>query len=237
MKVDFFAADSVGIADHGWLKAKHQFSFAQYHNPQRMHFGVCRVLNDDWVAPQNGFGMHPHQNMEIITIPFSGALTHKDNMGHTAEIKNGDVQVMSAGTGITHSEFNYSTAEPVTLFQIWLYPNKKNVTPRYQQISIAPESLKNNLQLIVTPNVSDNLLWIHQDAWLYLSNCDNGKSIQYTLKRNGNGVFIKVIEGSLKIDNRLINQRDAIGIWDTDTIAFECLEDNTRFLLMDLPMN
>lgn len=180
-------ANTRGYADHGWLKSRHTFSFANYHNPERMHFGVLRVLNDDIVDAGRGFGTHPHDNMEIISIPLEGDLEHKDSMGNTTVIKNGDVQVMSAGTGVFHSEFNKNQDKLVKFLQIWVYPNKRNVTPRYGQISLDIAARKNKFQQILSPDPNDEGVWIHQDAWFHMGNFDQGISSSYTLKKKGNG--------------------------------------------------
>ena len=183
-------SESRGLADHGWLVSRHTFSFANYHNPERMHFGVLRVLNDDYVAEGKGFGTHPHDNMEIISIPLSGDLEHRDSMGNIAVIKNGDVQVMSAGTGITHSEFNKNHDKAVKFLQIWVFPNKRNVTPRYDQLTLKKEERRNKLQQIVSPSPNDAGVWIHQNAWFYLSNLTLGKSLSHRVHTAKNGCYI-----------------------------------------------
>jgi len=187
-------ANSRGHANHGWLDSYHSFSFASYYNPERIHFGALRVLNDDTVAAGKGFGKHPHDNMEIISIPFEGDLQHEDSMGNIAIIKNGDIQVMSAGTGITHSEFNKSSDAPVKFLQIWVFPNKKNVTPRYSQITLNREDRHNKLQQILSPDPNDAGVWIYQDAWFHLGKFDNGFSTSYTTKKKGNGLYAFVLE-------------------------------------------
>ena len=227
-------SDSRGQADHGWLKAKHSFSFANYYNPERMHFGVLRVLNDDIIAGGKGFGMHPHDNMEIITIPLEGDLAHKDNMGNAATIKQGDVQVMSAGTGVYHSEFNPNEDQQTKLFQIWLIPNKKNVQPRYDQISIREVEKKNSFYQILSPNQEDQGVWIHQDAWFSLGKFDEGKDDQYTIKKKGNGVYLLVIDGQVKIGEHTLNKRDALGIWDVNKLHVSAIT-NASVLLMEVP--
>lgn len=229
-------ANTRGKADHGWLKSYHTFSFASYYNPDRMHFGVLRVLNDDHVEPGMGFGTHPHDNMEIISIPLQGDLEHKDSMGTTAVIRNGDVQVMSAGTGITHSEYNKNSDKPVKFLQIWVYPNKRNVEPRYDQISLKPEDRQNKFQQIISPNPSDAGAWIHQDAWFSLGSFDGKKSATYKVKKNGNGVYIFVLSGKLKINGEVLENRDGMGLWQTELLNFEFTE-NSEVLLMDVPMS
>lgn len=226
-----------GDADHGWLHSRHTFSFANYHNPERMHFGSLRVLNDDYVAPGMGFGTHPHNNMEIISIPLEGDLEHKDSMGNVAVIKNGDVQVMSAGTGITHSEYNKNDDKPVKFLQIWVFPNKKNVGPRYDQITPDLNDRHNKFQQIVSPNAGDAGVWIHQDAWFHLGTFDRGFSIDYTIKQSGNGVYAFVIKGDVTINGTLLNERDGFGIWDTDKFTVTANIQDAEVLLMEVPMN
>jgi redox-sensitive bicupin YhaK (pirin superfamily) len=230
-------ADTRGHANHGWLNAHHSFSFASYHNPARMNFGVLRVLNDDYIAAGMGFGTHPHENMEIITIPLEGELVHKDSMNNTGIIKHGDIQVMSAGSGIYHSEHNNSKTNPLKLFQIWLFPNKQNVTPRYDQLTLNIADRHNNLQQILSPNESDEGVWIHQDAWFSLGKFDKDFSINYNLKRKGNGVYIFVIKGDIEINNNLLYTRDAIGFTNTDLITIKSLSQDAEILVMDIPMN
>lgn len=235
MKTTLYNSADRGYADHGWLKATHSFSFAGYYDPAKIHFGVLRVLNDDIVAGGMGFGMHPHDNMEIITIPFSGSLAHKDSMGNLGTISFGEIQVMSAGTGITHSEFNNSKTDEVRLFQIWLFPNKKNVIPRYDQISYDKEKMNNEWLQIISPNTEDEGSWIHQDAWFHLGKFDAGNTASYTTKKNGNGLYIMVIEGEIEIDGNILSTRDAIGIEDVDTLTIN-MHQESFILLMDIPM-
>ncbi len=229
------AADRGG-ADHGWLKAKHSFSFANYYNPQKMNFGLIRVLNDDFIEGGRGFGEHPHDNMEIITIPLSGALRHKDSMGNSEVIKAGDIQVMSAGTGIYHSEFNASADEPVKLLQIWLFPNKKNVVPRYDQITLNVSERQSKFQQILSPNANDSGVWIHQNAWFNMGNLEAGLILDYTLNDSNNGTYIFVIEGDIEVNNQKIGKRDAIGLWDISTINFKAIS-NAEVLIMEVPLN
>ncbi len=229
-------ANSRGHADHGWLKANHSFSFANYYNPERMHFGVLRVLNDDFIAPGRGFGTHPHENMEIITIPLEGDLEHKDSMGHAEVIKMGDVQVMSAGTGVYHSEYNANKDKPVKLFQIWLFPNKKNVEPRYDQITLDFKKMDNNLMQILSPFKDDEGVWIHQNAWFHMGRFDGGKNFSHKLKAaETNGLYAMVIDGVFQINDQVLNERDALGIWETASVDFEVIEEG-RILLMEIPM-
>ncbi len=228
-------SESRGLADHGWLVSRHTFSFANYHNPERMHFGVLRVLNDDYVAEGKGFGTHPHDNMEIISIPLSGDLQHRDSMGNIAVIKNGDVQVMSAGTGITHSEFNKNHDKAVKFLQIWVFPNKRNVTPRYDQLTLKKEERHNKLQQIVSPSPNDAGVWIHQNAWFYLSTLEQAQQVTHKLHNIENGAYIFVLSGQIKVNNQVLNTRDGYGIWNTDTLSFEATE-TAEFLVMEVPM-
>jgi redox-sensitive bicupin YhaK (pirin superfamily) len=230
-------SESRGFADHGWLKSAHTFSFANYHNPSRVHFGVLRVLNDDYVAPGKGFGTHPHENMEIISIPLFGDLEHQDSMGNKSTIKKGDIQVMSAGTGIYHSEYNPNQDKQVEFLQIWIFPKQKNVTPRYDQVSLNLEDRKNRLQQILSPNAEDEGVWIHQDAWFHLGNFDKNTTINYSLNKNGNGIYLFVIEGNVKIDEIELNKRDGLGIKNGSEITLTSLSDNTEVLLMEVPMH
>jgi quercetin 2,3-dioxygenase len=229
-------ASTRGHANLGWLDSHHTFSFANYYNPDRMHFGVLRVLNDDVVAPGRGFGTHPHDNMEIISIPLDGDLQHKDSMGNTTVIRQGDIQVMSAGTGIQHSEFNANSDIPVKFLQIWVFPNKRNVTPRYGQISLKPEDRHNRLQQILSPSSEDEGVWIHQEAWFHLGQFEKGKRADYTLKKQGNGVYFFVIKGSFKLGETELTTRDGLGIWDTDTMSLEATSEVSEILIMEVPM-
>jgi hypothetical protein len=228
-------AQSRGHANHGWLDSNHSFSFANYHNPERMHFGVLRVLNDDRVAPGKGFGTHPHDNMEIISIPLEGDLEHKDSMGNVAVIKEGDVQVMSAGTGIYHSEYNKNNDQEVKFLQIWLFPNKKNVEPRYDQISIKEIEKKNSFYQVLSPNQDDQGVWIHQNAWFNIGNFDKGVSSEYALNDPTNGVYVFVLNGEVSIEGQKLEKRDGFGIWDTSKISLTA-DENSRVLLMEVPM-
>lgn len=225
-----------GLADHGWLRSFHTFSFANYYNPDRMHFGVLRVLNDDRVAAGMGFGTHSHDNMEIISIPLVGDLQHKDSMGNVAVIRSGDIQVMSAGTGIQHSEFNNSAQDEVKFLQIWVVPNKRNVSPRYDQLTLHLAERQNRLQQILSPNAEDDGVWIHQDAWFHIGQFDAGKSAQYTVKRSGNGVYIFVLSGTFVVEGQALEPRDGFGVWDTTEISMRATSDGSEVLLMDVPM-
>jgi len=228
-------AETRGHANHGWLNSYHSFSFASYYNPDRMHFGALRVLNDDTVDAGKGFGTHPHDNMEIISIPLEGDLEHKDSMNNVAVIKNGDIQVMSAGTGIYHSEYNKDREHRVKFLQIWVFPNKKNVEPRYDQITLKVEDRHNKLQQILSPNPQDEGVWIHQDAWFHLGQFDKGVSEDYTLKLKGNGVYVFVLNGDVEINGQLLHTRDGFGIWDTGSFNITA-ETDAEFLLMEVPM-
>jgi len=236
MKTKLYTADSRGYADHGWLRTNHTFSFANYYNPERIHFGALRVLNDDWIAAGEGFGRHPHDNMEIITIPFTGAVLHQDSMGNKGVIKPGELQVMSAGSGIFHSEFNDSKVDPLTLFQIWIIPNKKNVTPRYDQITISDLAKKDEFYQILSPNADEQGVWIHQDAWFNMADLSSGKEIEYKLHREDFGVFIQLIEGSIEVTGNLLSGRDAISISESDTVKIKAISE-ARVLVMEVPMH
>ncbi len=230
-------ANSRGGADHGWLKAKHSFSFANYYDPERIHFGVLRVLNDDYVEGGMGFPTHPHDNMEIITIPLEGALEHKDSMGNKEVVKAGEIQVMSAGTGIYHSEYNHYKDKALKLFQIWLIPNKRNVTPRYDQMVLDINQRRNKLQQILSPSAEDEGVWIHQDAWFFLGSFDKDFTITHTIKKPGNGVYIMVVNGKVEINGIQLEDRDAIGIKDTNEISIKAITQDAEVLVMDIPMN
>lgn len=235
-KTIFHSADSRGHADHGWLNAKHSFSFAGYYDPSRIHFGALRVLNDDIVAPGMGFGKHPHDNMEIITIVLEGALEHKDSMGHTEAIHPGEVQVMSAGTGVFHSEYNHNRDKEVNLLQTWIFPDKKNVQPRYDQRMFDAEGRNNKLQLLVSPIYNDDEgLKIHQNAWVYRTNLEKGMSLRHNMHSNRNGVYMFVIDGKINTEGQQLNKRDAIGISETDSFEFTA-EENSDLILFEIPM-
>jgi len=230
-------SETRGDANHGWLQSKHTFSFANYYNPQRMHFGVLRVLNDDRVEAGMGFGTHPHDNMEIISIPLEGDLEHKDSMGNITVIKKGDVQVMSAGSGITHSEYNRSKDSLVKFLQIWVFPNKKNVTPRYDQISLDINDRHNKLQQILSPNANEEGVWIHQDAWFFMGKFDKDLEVEYKIKKPGNGVYAFILSGDFTIDGIALNTRDGLGLWSTEKIAIKSDSNEAEILLMEVPMN
>lgn len=236
MKTEIHKAESRGDANHGWLHSKHTFSFANYHNPARMNFGVLRVLNDDSVDAGMGFGTHHHDNMEIISIPLEGDLEHKDSMGNKTVIKSGDIQVMSAGSGISHSEYNKNPDKPVKFLQIWVIPNKRNVEPRYDQISLNTEDRHNKLQQIVSPNPEDEGVWIHQNAWFHLGKFDKDFTTTYSVKGNGNGVYVFILSGDVLINDQKLNARDGYGIREVDTFKISA-DTDAEILLMEVPMN
>lgn len=228
-------ANTRGVADHGWLKSYQSFSFAGYYNPERMNFGALRVLNDDIVTGGNGFGEHPHDNMEIISIPLEGNLQHKDSMGNTATIKAGEIQVMSAGTGIYHSEYNADSKNPAKFLQIWLFPNKRNVTPRYDQIWLNDADKRDEFVQILSPNAEDSGVWIYQDAWFNLGKFNADVTQTYRLNKKGNGVYVFVIKGQVEVNGERLDTRDGLGIWETDGFEVKAVSD-AEFLLMEVPM-
>jgi len=236
MKTIYHAADSRGDANHGWLKSKHTFSFANYHNPECMGFGALRVINDDFVIAGQGFGKHSHRDMEIISIPLSGKLGHGDNIGNNGIIETGEIQVMSAGTGITHSEMNADNHEAVSFLQIWVIPNKMNVEPRYQQIRMGELMKPNAFNQILSPNSDDAGVWIHQDAWFSMGDFDKGVTETYQLKNPNNGVYIFVISGKVVINGNTLDTRDGLGVWDTKNFTMDVL-DGAKVLLMEVPIN
>lgn len=235
MKTVLHKAETRGHANHGWLDSYHTFSFAGYHDPSRMNFGALRVLNDDTVAGGMGFGKHPHDNMEIISIPLSGDLEHADSMGNTAIIKQNDVQIMSAGTGVVHSEKNHHQTTPVKFLQIWVFPKIENIQPRYEQKTFLPEYRVNKLQEVVSPIKGNEGLWINQDAWFNLGNFSSGFSTSYALHQKGNGVYIFVLEGNLMVNDQKLLRRDGFGIWDAESISL-LTESDTEVLLIEVPM-
>lgn len=235
MKTILHKADTRGHANHGWLNSYHSFSFANYHNPERMNFGVLRVLNDDTVAGGRGFGTHPHRNMEIISIPLQGDLKHMDDMGNSTIIKEGDIQVMSAGTGIAHSEYNKNEDKEVQFLQIWVIPNTQDVTPRYDQISMDDIRTDNSFYQILSPNKDDQGVWIHQNAWFHLGEFDINKSGTYTVHQKGNGVYLFVLEGTLNVNGQKLGKRYGYGIWDAIDFTLTA-ETKARVLVMEVPM-
>jgi redox-sensitive bicupin YhaK (pirin superfamily) len=228
-------SETRGDANHGWLHSRHTFSFADYYDPERVHFGMLRVLNDDIVEAGMGFSTHPHDNMEIISIPLEGDLEHKDSMGNISVIKHGDVQVMSAGSGITHSEYNRNKDRRVKFLQIWVFPNRKNVKPRYDQITLNIADRHNMFQQILSPNPDDAGVWIYQNAWFHLGHFDKGFSADYKVKAAGNGVYTFVLSGSVTINNQALNSRDGLGIWDTDKLSVKA-DGDAEFLMIEVPM-
>ena len=235
MKTILHKAETRGGANHGWLNAKHTFSFANYYDPSRMNFGALRVLNDDIIAPSMGFGTHPHDNMEIITIPLSGDLEHKDSMGFSEVIRENDVQILSAGTGIQHSEKNKSHENEVRLLQIWIFPKERNIKPNYDQKTFLPEEKMNKMLQIVSPIGDEKGIDINQDVWFSIGKLDAGFEDTYTLRKKGNGVYAFVIEGDVSIDNEALNRRDGLGISETDSFKIKA-NGNAELLLMEVPM-
>ena len=236
MKTIIHKASDRGSADYGWLKPNFYFSFGQYYNPEKVHFGMLRVLNDDFIAGGGKFQTHPHDNMEIVTIPFSGALEHRDSTGGAGLIKAGDIQIMSAGTGVEHSEANASATEPVTLFQVWVFPKVKNISPRYDQRSFDITDRINQWQVVVSPREEDGALWINQDARFSLTKLSAGNSLSYTNAFKGNGVYLVVMNGSVKMNDISLGRRDALGISETDSFSITASED-AELLAVEIPMN
>ena len=235
MKTVLHTANTRGHANHGWLDTYHTFSFGEYYDPDRIHFGALRVLNDDTVSPSMGFSTHPHNNMEIISIPLEGDLEHKDSMNNVSIIKQGDVQVMSAGTGVMHSEKNKNHDKQVKFLQIWVFPREKDVEPRYDQISIESLHKENEFYQILSPNPEDEGVWIHQDAWFHLGHFEEGKESTYRIKKSGNGLYIFILEGSIEVGGQQLDRRDGIGIWEVDQIEFKTTS-KSDILLMEVPM-
>lgn len=233
MKKVLHKANTRGFFDHGWLKTNHTFSFAHYHDPERMHFGKLRVLNDDIVAPDHGFGTHPHEDMEIASIPLAGSLAHKDSTGHEEVIRPNDIQVMSAGTGIRHSEYNASSTETVNFLQIWILPDAKGHAPRYDQKSFDPSARKNKFQTVVAPKKENCGLWLNQNAYLALASMDEGLRLQYNAHSRGNGFYLFVIEGELDVANEKLGKRDGIGLWELEKVDIEATE-NAEVLLIEV---
>jgi len=229
----FDSSDSRGLADHGWLLSRHTFSFAGYHNPDRMHFGALRVLNDDIVKPGRGFGSHPHDNMEIISIPISGSLAHKDSTGREQEIKTGEVQIMSAGSGLLHSEYNYSDIDAVNFLQIWILPKERNISPRYDQKDFSDLLEQNQLVTVVSPDDKD-ALWINQDSVLSLGKLDAGTSINHQLNFKKSGLYAFLIDGEVRINETKLKKRDAVGLFDVEEISIDVVE-KSNLLLIEIP--
>ena len=236
MKTVLHKANTRGHANHGWLDSHHTFSFAGYYDPARVHFGALRVLNDDIVKGGAGFGQHPHDNMEIISIPLRGSLEHGDNTGGHGVIKSGEVQIMSAGSGIAHSEKNASKTDEVNFLQVWVFPKEKNIQPRYDQKLFPAEERLNKFQTVVSPEKNNASLWINQDAWFSLGKLAKGFSIDYTVNKNTNGVYAFVIEGDVTINGQQLNRRDGFGVWDVEKLTI-LADSDAEVLLMEIPMN
>jgi redox-sensitive bicupin YhaK (pirin superfamily) len=235
MKTTIHKANTRGYADHGWLKSHHTFSFAGYHNPERTRFGLLRVLNDDVVEPGMGFGTHPHDNMEIVSIPLEGALAHKDSTGNEHLINSGDVQIMSAGSGLYHSEYNASDKDEVNFLQIWVFPKKRDIEPRYEQKTFDAADRKNKFQTVVSPQ-KNGAVWINQDAYFSLAQLDKDKIIKYDIKHSGNGLYILVLNGLVELEGEKLGKRDAVGLEDLNSVEIKALE-NSELLLIEVPMN
>ena len=235
MKAIYYPEETRGKADYGWLKTNYSFSFSNWWDDKRVHLGALRVLNDDFIAGGQGFGMHPHDNMEIITIPLSGALQHQDSTGGKGTISAGEVQIMSAGSGIYHSEMNASTTEACTLFQIWIFPKEKNITPRYDQKLFGVEGRYNMLQMLVSPDQQNGSLWINQNSWLSMINLDEGKSFTYNMHDKNSGLYIMQVEGNSRIENLDLKKRDAVGLFETDSVTLFA-GNNCQLLFIEIPM-
>lgn len=229
-------AETRGVGEHGWLQSRHTFSFAEYHDPERMGFGALRVLNDDIVAPGAGFGRHAHANMEIVSVPLAGALRHNDSTGSTQLIRQGEVQIMSAGTGIAHSEYNASDTEPVNFLQIWVMPKQRDIEPRYGQQEFPAAARENGFQTVVAPDADDGAVWINQDAWFSLANFNAGNGGSYRLNRDGNGVYLFVIEGAVTIADERLERRDGMGITESDSIDIQAGAD-CQLLIIEVPLD
>ena len=237
MKTVIHKANTRGHADHGWLKSNHSFSFASYYNPERMGFGLLRVLNDDVVEPTRGFETHPHKNMEIVSIPLSGALRHKDSEGNKTVIQSGEVQLMSAGTGVLHSEFNDSDSETVNFLQIWVQPEKLNIAPRYDQDSFPEDGRKNQLQLVVSPmDKNEKGIKINQQAYFSLLDLDEDHGLSYKLKNRDHGVYVFVLEGSVKVEDKSLEARDAIGVSESSSFEISATNDS-KLVFIEVPMS
>lgn len=236
MKKILHKADKRGTANHGWLNSRFSFSFANYFDPEKIHFGALRVINDDIILGGTGFGSHPHNNMEIISIPLEGGLAHKDSMGNSSVIKAGEIQVMSAGTGIEHSEYNASTTNEGKFLQIWIFPNKKDVIPRYDQLQIEASHINNKFGQILSPYSDDDGVWVHQDAWFHMGDFTEVKELTYKLKNANNGVYAFLIEGEVEIFGETLSKRDALGVWEVDNLPVK-VQANAKLLLIEIPMN
>ena len=235
MKKVLHKADSRGHANLGWLDTHHTFSFANYYNPDRVRFGMLRVLNDDAVAPGMGFGTHPHDNMEIVSIPLEGDLEHRDSMGNVSVIRKGEVQVMSAGTGITHSEYNRNADKSVKFLQIWVFPDTQEVEPRYQQTTIDRDTMKNRFMPIVAPRGHGEAIWMHQDAWFHIAEIDPGETVEYRMKDPGHGAYVFIIKGEVEAGGVKLGLRDGMGVWETDKLEFTA-DNYSEVLVIEVPM-
>ncbi|MEP0369162.1 MAG: pirin family protein [Cyclobacteriaceae bacterium] len=234
MKTILHKSNSRGGANFGWLDSKHTFSFGRYYDPERIHFGALRVLNDDIVEPGMGFGTHPHDNMEIVSIPLEGDLEHKDSTGNIEVIRSGDVQIMSAGSGLTHSEYNHSKTEQVNFLQLWIFPKVENIEPRYDQKTFRPEDRQNKIQTVVAPD-DDSAVWINQDAWFSLLDQETDHSTEYQFHQEGNGVYAFVIGGDVNINGVDMSLRDGLGISEIDKLEIKANTDS-KLLLVEVPM-
>lgn len=234
MTTIFHKAEERGHASHGWLNSYHSFSFAHFYDATKMNFGALRVLNDDTVKAGFGFSKHPHDNMEIVSIPLSGNLEHKDSTGRHEIIRQNDVQIMSAGSGIVHSEMNANKDREVKFLQVWVYPKVQNITPRYEQKTFDPTSRKNCIQTVVAPD-DNTAVWINQVAWFSLGNLDKDFFTTYKIRKEGNGVYVFVLEGAIEINGHMVNRRDALGISDTNEFGLQALS-NAELLLIEVPM-
>ena len=238
MKSIVHKSNTRGLANHGWLKSFHTFSFGSYQNPERMSFGALRVLNDDVVQPKMGFGTHPHQNMEIISIPLTGALSHKDSMGNKRAIEVGEVQVMSAGTGLTHSEFNDSKTDEVNFLQLWIIPEENGVIPNYEQRDFDAGKQKNSLQAVVAPKdkLEGDALPISQQAYIYKTDLDRGHSITLNSKSNNHGFYVFIVDGGIETSGHILGKRDAIGVWEAEHLDI-IAKENSEIIIVEVPMN
>ncbi|WP_201585707.1 pirin family protein [Psychrobacter jeotgali] len=235
MKTIHHPASLRGGAHHGWLKSKHTFSFADYYDSERVGFGVLKVINDDHVEGGHGFGSHSHRNMEIVSIPLSGALVHKDDMGNESTISSGEIQIMSAGTGVVHSEMNASADTPVKFLQIWIEPNKKDVTPRYQQVNLVELLNRNQFNQVLSPNKDDAGVWIHQNAWFSVGEFEQGVTQSYRLNNTDNGAYVFVISGSVIINDKALQPRDGLAITEVEKFTMEVVS-NAQVLVMEVPV-
>ena len=235
MKSVLHKANTRGHANHGWLDTHHTFSFAGYRDPCHMGFRSLRVINEDRVAPGKGFGAHEHRDMEIVSIPLEGDLEHKDSLGNVAVIRKGEVQVMSAGTGVRHSEFNRNRDREVAFLQIWIVPEREGVEPRYGQVELDPDPGTGAWQAVIGPEGGEAALWIHQDAWFHLGSFASGTTARYTLKNPDHGLYLFVLEGDLDSGGQRLGTRDALGVWETPYLDLDFRSD-ARVLAIEVPM-